>query len=85
MKLSSVAFVCALIAFVPVANAAEARLTDCVTMQKEVAQALENAQPGTDTEKARVEANAGRSFCAANLYAKGVAAYSRALQLLGKA
>ena len=67
----------------PAANAAN--LTDCLKMAKEVAAALQSAQPGDTTDKARTEQNAGRMYCSSSMYDQGVAAYSKALQLLGKA
>jgi hypothetical protein len=54
-------------------------------MAKQVAAALEAAQPGQQADTARVQANAGRNFCAIGLYPLGVARYSKALQVLGKA
>jgi hypothetical protein len=68
----------------PVAYAADARLTDCITMAKQVSAALSSAQTGTTTDEAKTQAAAGRSYCASQMYAQGVAHYSRALQLLGK-
>jgi hypothetical protein len=75
----------ATLAVAPVANAADARLSDCTSMAKQVAAALEAAQPGQQADTARVQANAGRNFCAIGLYPLGVARYSKALQVLGKA
>lgn len=72
------------LAFVPAANAADARLTDCVQLAKQVSVALDTAQPGTSTDAARQQATAGRAFCASQMYAQGVARYTKALQLLGK-
>ncbi len=69
---------------VPVANAADARLSDCISMAREVSTALGAAQPGKKTDEARDHAAAGRNYCASQMYAKGVAQYSKALQLLGK-
>jgi hypothetical protein len=73
------------LAFVPAANAADAHLTDCVQLSKQVSAALEAAQPGNSTDAARQQASAGRSFCGSQMYVQGVAHYTKALQLLGKA
>jgi hypothetical protein len=72
------------LALAPAANAADARLTDCVHLSKQVSAALEAAQPGTSTDAAREQASAGRSLCGSQMYALGVARYTKALQLLGK-
>ena len=72
------------LAFAPAANAADARLTDCVQLSKQVSAALEAAQPGTSTDQARQQANIGRSYCGTQMYSQGVAHYTKALQLLGK-
>jgi hypothetical protein len=74
----------AVLAFSPAANAADARLRDCIQMAKHVSQALETAQPGQSTDAARAQASAGRSYCNVSMYAQGVARYTKALQLLGK-
>lgn len=63
---------------------ADARLSDCITMAKQVSAALSSAQTSTSTDEAKSQAAAGRSYCASQMYAQGVAHYSRALQLLGK-
>jgi hypothetical protein len=81
-RIAPIAAVCATLAFVPAANAAG--LSDCVHMAKQVTQALNEAQPGQATDTARVHAAAGRTFCMSSMYAKGVARYAQALQLLGK-
>jgi hypothetical protein len=73
----------ATMAVAPAASAAN--LTDCVKMAKEVAAAIQSAQPGDTTEQARSAQNAGRMYCSSSMYTQGVAAYSKALQLLGKA
>ncbi len=85
MKLAHWTAVLALssLAVAPAANAAN--LTDCVKMAKQVAAALETAQPGDNTAKARSMENAGRMYCSSSMYAQGIAQYTRALQLLGKA
>ncbi len=67
------------------ANAADARLADCINLGKQATTALEAAQPGSNTDAAKAEVQAGRSYCASQMFAKGVAHYSKALQLLGKA
>lgn len=66
------------------ANAADARLSDCIHLGKQAAAAVESAQPGNRTDQAKVEIQAGRTYCASQMYAQGVAHYSKALQLLGK-
>ena len=72
------------LAFVPAANAADARPSDCYKIAKQVTAALEAATPNTSTEAARQQASDGRAFCASQMYAQGVARYTKALQLLGK-
>ena len=72
----------AMLAFAPAANAAG--ISDCVHMAKQVADAISTAQPGQATNDARDQASAGRSFCASQMYAQGVAHYTQALKLLGK-
>lgn len=84
MKLSLAALSLVTLALVPVAHAADARLSDCITIQKQVAAALDSAQAGDNTEQARIQANAARTFCASQQYAKGVAHYTQALHLLGR-
>jgi hypothetical protein len=74
----------ATLALAPVAHAADARLADCISMAKQVSAALDSAQTSTTTDEAKTQAAAGRSYCASQMYAQGVAHYSRALQLLGK-
>ena len=77
---AALAAVCA--AFV-LAPASAAGLNDCVQMGKQVAEALNAAQPGTNAvSQARSEAKSGQLFCATGMYAQGVARYTRALQLL---
>jgi hypothetical protein len=78
----AVAAICASLAFAPAASAAS--MGDCVHLAKEVAAAINSAQPGKATEDARAQANAGRSYCASSMYSQGVASYSKALELLGK-
>lgn len=73
------------LAIAPAAFAADARLADCVNLGKQTSAALESAQPGSNTDAAKAEAKAGRSYCASSMYTQGVAHYSKALQLLGKA
>jgi hypothetical protein len=70
-------------ALAPAASAAG--LGDCIAMGKQATEALNTAQPGLSTDAARTQANAGRNFCAMGMYAQGVARYSKAMQLLGKA
>jgi hypothetical protein len=82
MKFVTIAAVCAAIALAPAASASG--LTDCIQMNKKITEALSTAQPGENTEAAKAAAQAGRSYCASQLYAQGIARYSKALQLLGK-
>lgn len=70
------------LAFAPMAQAAS--LSDCISKAKQVSAALESAQPSDSTDAAKGQAAAGRSYCASQMYAQGVAHYARALQLLGK-
>jgi hypothetical protein len=84
MKLSLAALSFVTLALMPVAHAADARLTDCITMQKQVAAVLDAAQASDTTDQARIQANAARALCASHLYAQGVARYSQALHLLGR-
>ena len=72
------------LAFVPAANAADARLTDCVQLSKQVSAALEAAKPDASTDAARQQASVGREYCGSKMYAQGVAHYTKALTLLGK-
>jgi hypothetical protein len=84
MKFAFALIALSTLAFAPAANASDARLTDCVQIAKQVTAALETAQPGTSTDAARQQASMGRSYCGTQMYAQGVAHYSKALQLLGK-
>jgi hypothetical protein len=78
------ALTAATLALAPAANAGNANLSGCIKMAKEVSAALATAQPGAATDMARNQAQAGQNACLASSYAKGVAYYSKALQLLGK-
>jgi hypothetical protein len=78
-----IAAVCAAFALAPAAGASA--ISDCVSKGKQVTEALAAAQPGQSTDAARAQAKAGSSLCASGLYALGVARYSKALELLGKA
>ena len=71
------------LALAPAASAAS--LNDCNQMSKEVSEALTNAPSGNAASQARSEAKSGQLFCATGMYAQGVARYTKALQLLGKA
>ena len=84
MKLAhwTAALTLATLAITPAANAAS--LSECISMGKRVAAALESAQPGDTTDQARNQQVAGRSYCLSARYAEGVAHYTKALQLLGK-
>jgi len=84
MKLSLAALSIATLALMPVAHAADARFTDCIAMQKQVAAALDTAPTGDSTEQARFQANTARAFCASHLYVQGVSHYTQALHLLGR-
>jgi hypothetical protein len=75
----------AVLAIAPAAGAADAKLSDCLSMGKQVADALASAQPGEATDQARNQQAAGRNYCLSSRYAEGVAHYTKALQLLGKA
>jgi len=79
----AIAAVCAAFALAPSANAA--RLSDCTQMDRQVKAALTTAQPGQSVDAARAEASAGHNYCTIGLYADGIARYTKALQLLGKA
>ena len=74
----------AALSFASAASAADARLSDCISMSKQVTAALDSAQPGNKTDEARNQAAAARNYCASQMYAQGVAHYSKALELLGK-
>lgn len=76
--------IAAMFAVAPAANAAEAKLRDCLEMDKRVTQAIEQAQPGQAVDSARLAATAGRTFCNQARFNLGVARYTKALQLLGK-
>jgi hypothetical protein len=69
--------------FASAAYAADAKLGDCVHMSKQVAAAIDAAQAGKAKDDARVLQSAGRGFCAASMYDKGVSRYAKALTLLG--
>ena len=84
MKLAhwTAALTLATLAITPAANAAS--LSECISMGKRVAAALESAQPGETTDQARNQQAAGREYCLTSMYKEGVEHYSKALQLLGK-
>ncbi len=84
MKFAFALVAVSVLALAPAANAADARLKDCVQLSKQVTAALETAQPGSTTDTARQEANTGHNYCGIQMYAYGVAHYTKALQLLGK-
>ncbi len=84
MKFATWTAIITLATFAAAANAADARLSDCINMGKQVSAALDSAQPGSKTDDARNQAAAGRSYCASQMYAQGVAHYTKALELLGK-
>jgi len=68
--------------FVSAAYAADANLGDCVHMSKQVASAIDAAQPGKAKDDAASLLRAGRSYCAVSMYKAGVESYSRALTVL---
>jgi len=68
--------------FASAANAAS--VSDCVQMAKQVATAVDAAQPGKAKSDAVTEQRAGQSYCGFSMYAQGVAHYTKALQLLGQ-
>ena len=72
------------LAFVPAANAADARLADCNKLAKQVSVALETAQASASVDAARQLAAKGHNYCGLQLYSVGVSHYSKALELLGK-
>jgi hypothetical protein len=80
--LVSAAAVCAVLISAPIANAADANVSDCIHMAKQVKTALESAQPGSKTDVARNELRFGRDYCANSMFVQGVAHYSKALELL---
>jgi hypothetical protein len=53
-------------------------------MAKQVATAVDTAQPGQAKDDARAQQQFGRDFCAYSMYEKGVAHYAKALELLGQ-
>ena len=65
------------------ANAADAKLSDCIQMAKQVSVAINSAQSSENTEQAKDMARNARTFCSANMYGRGVALYGKALTLLG--
>ena len=81
-RIAPIAAVCAVVAFASAANASG--LSDCLKMDKQVAQALSEAQPSEAKTAAEANATAGRSYCLSSMYKKGVDRYAQALQLLGK-
>jgi hypothetical protein len=69
--------------FASAAYAGDARISDCVHMAKQVATAVDAAQPGKAKDDAVVQQRAGQTYCGFSMYAQGVAHYSKALELLG--
>ncbi|HUO97546.1 MAG TPA: hypothetical protein VMU01_02700 [Rhizomicrobium sp.] len=82
---SRIAIAAACAAFVLSPAASASGRNDCVHLGKQVSEALSAAQPGQATDQARAQADAGRSYCSTGLFAQGVASYTKALHLLGKA
>ena len=70
--------------FASAAYAADANVGDCVHLSKQVATAIEAAQPGQIKDNALAQQRFGRDFCAVSMYKKGVAHYAKALELLGQ-
>jgi hypothetical protein len=70
--------------FASAAYAADAKAGDCIHMSKQVATAIDAAQPGKVADDARAQQRFGRDFCAVSMYNKGVAHYTKALELLGQ-
>ena len=70
--------------FIPAAYAADANVSACVHMAKQVATAVDAAQPGKAKDDARAQEHFGRDFSAVSMYDKGVAHYAKALELLGQ-
>ena len=68
--------------FASAAYAADANLGDCIHMSKQVASAIDAAQPGKAKDDAAMLQRSGREYCAVSMYAKGVAHYAKALTLL---
>ncbi|MGB8602264.1 MAG: hypothetical protein WCD42_08725 [Rhizomicrobium sp.] len=66
------------------ASAGDAKLADCVHMAKQASTAMDTAQPGDSTDQAKDLVRNARSYCATSQYDRGVALYSKALNLLGK-
>lgn len=64
------------------AQAADAKMADCIQMAKQVSTAIETAQPGQNTDQARGLAKNARSFCSGSMYGRGVELYGKALTLL---
>jgi hypothetical protein len=80
---AALAAVCAAFVLAPAANASG--LNDCIQLSKQVAEALNSAPSNSNFAQARNEARNGQTYCATGMYAQGVARYTKALQLLGKA
>ncbi|MBU6298109.1 MAG: hypothetical protein KGJ79_01485 [Alphaproteobacteria bacterium] len=80
----SVAVAFAGLTFVSAASAADgnANLSDCIHMSKQVTEAMNAAKPGKATDDARNQQQAGRIYCAASMYNRGVQHYAKALELL---
>lgn len=64
------------------ANAADAKLSDCTQMAKQVSTAIETAQPGANTDQARTFARNARTYCSSSMYSRGVELYAKALTVL---
>lgn len=56
----------------------------CLDMSHHVTQALSDSQQSENYKAARDEQSTARQFCQSGVYDKGIAHYSRALELLGK-
>jgi hypothetical protein len=53
-------------------------------MSRQVATAIDAAQPGQAKDDALAQQRFGRNFCAVSMYKNGVAHYAKALELLGQ-
>ena len=80
--LVSVAAACAGLLFASTANAAG--ISNCVHLSKQVAAAIDSAQAGKAKDDAAAQQLIGRQYCAISMYDRGVAHYSKALELLGQ-
>jgi hypothetical protein len=66
------------------AHAADENMSTCLIKASQVRSAIAAAQPGQTKDEAAAQAKVGRDFCSAAYFTKGVAHYTKALELLGK-